>query len=252
MKGIKNSISLLIATVALLLGSCDTPLKQKTEELGISTTGAYQGSAKIYFDQSNTADTLVSYSFGANPIEVHSYVVKVPLRVIGDKSGLPRAYQVEVVKDKTTAQSGVHYTPLQQTYQFRAGEYTDTLRIELLRDALSPDQAKPDTLTIRLVSTDDLSVAFEAHNQVMVTFDNYLAEPSTWGYYVYFMGAYSRIKYIKLLEAYDNDENKFWNGIMSWTDWILNVRNVRDYFLAHPEYGINDIPDPSAFVPFIE
>lgn len=251
-----KSLLIIGATGGLLLGGCSTPLSQKTDELGISTDGAYHGEGKIYFDQQTKADTLINYSFGPNPLEEQSHEVKIPLRVLGDKSEQARSYKVTIVKDKTTAEAGKHFTPLKESYQFRAGEYTDTLRIELLRSALPAEVEEPVRLTIKLEGTADLQVAFEKQNQYTITFNNYLAIPSPWIYLgPYYLGDYHTLKYIKLLEAYDHDENKFWadeNFGAKFAEWMLNIKNVRDYFLAHPELEVPPIPDPSAYLTFVE
>lgn len=250
-----KSLLIIGATGGLLLGGCSTPLSQKTDELGISTDGAYHGEGKIYFDQHTKADTLINYSFGPNPLEEQSHEVKIPLRVLGDKSEQARSYKVTIVKDKTTAEAGKHFTPLKESYQFRAGEYTDTLRIELLRSALSPDNEKPVTLAISLEGTSDLSVAFEKQNHYTISFDNYLAEPPFWVYFKdIYCGSYNPIKYLKLLEYYDNDPQNFYTALENgkYAEFIIHMKEVRDYFLAHPEYGIKDIPDLSASVPFDE
>lgn len=250
-----KSLLIIGATGGLLLGGCSTPLSQKTDELGISTDGAYHGEGKIYFDQHTKADTLINYSFGPNPLEEQSHEVKIPLRVLGDKSEQTRSYKVTIVKDKTTAEAGKHFTPLKESYQFRAGEYTDTLRIELLRSELSPDNEKPVTLAISLEGTSDLSVAFEKQNHYTISFDNYLAEPYFWVYYKgYLWGEYNRLTYLKLLEYFDNEPTNLEKAFheQKFTELFIYMKEVRDYFIAHPEYGINDIPDLSASVPFDE
>lgn len=224
-------------------------------EIGLSPDGAYHGANKIYFDQKNQGDTIIRYSFGPNPIEVEKYEVKIPLRVIGDKSEQARSYKVAIIKDKTTAEVGKHFTPLQEVYHFRAGEYTDTLRINLLRKELSADNNKPVTLSISLEGTSDLPVAFEQQNHYTISFDNYLSEPYFWGYYQgIYWGSYNRLEYLKLLEYYDHDPVTLENALFGakYMELIINMKAVRDYFLAHPEYGIDDIPDLSASVPFDE
>ena len=244
---------LLISAATFLLSSCSSPMDNMVGEIGLSQDGAYHGESKIYFDQKNKADTIIHYSFGPNPIEVEKYEVKIPLRVLGDKSEQARSYKVSILKDKSTAEAGKHFTPLQDVYNFRAGEYTDTLRIEILRNELSADNNKPVTLSLSLEGTSDLPVAFEQQNHYTISFDNYLTEPSPWIYLTIIFGDYHRLKYIKLLEAYDHDENKFWEGYTTnFSEWILNVKSVRDYFLAHPELNVPRFGDLSTFLTFIE
>lgn len=245
----------LITSAILFFTSCSSPMGNMVSEIGLSADGAYHGETKIYFDQKSQADTIIHYSFGPNPLEVQKYEVKIPLRVLGDKSEQARSYKVSIIKDKSTAEAGKHFTPLQEVYHFRAGEYTDTLRIELLRNELSADNNKPVTLSISLEGTSDLPVAFERQNHCTISFDNYLSEPYFWGYFQgIYWGSYNRLEYLKLLEYYDHDPVNLEKALMDakYMELIINMKAVRDYFLAHPEYGINDIPDLSTSIPFDE
>ena len=59
----------------------------------------------IYF----TEDSVV-YSFWVTKLEVTSYEMKLPMKIMGAPVKEVRSFKVEVVAAKTTAEAGVHYT----------------------------------------------------------------------------------------------------------------------------------------------
>ena len=239
-----------------LLGLFGTSCNRITYEGDFTPDGQYIGSSAIYFDHKQQADTLQAYSFGPLPAEVETHIVEIPLRIVGDIPTKDLTYHVEADPEASTARSGVHYTPLETSYHFRSGAVTDTLRVELLRSGISPEESEALRLVLRLKSSEDLKIAFESDNLQVITFDNYVAEPYWWVYYTYYFGPYHRLKYLKLLEYYDSDPAVLEAALSDPKKSVklfVNFKKVYDYFKAHPELEV-PLPDldPSTSISFEE
>ena len=242
----------LLASLALL-GLLGTSCNRITYEGDFTPDGQYIGSSAIYFDHKQQADTLTNYSFGILPPEVEVHEVAIPLRILGDIPDKPLTFHVVADPTESTAESGVHYAPLAESYQFRSGAVTDTLRVKLLRSKISADEEKSLRLVLMLRSSDQLKVAFERDNKQIITFDNYVAEPYFFQYLP--LGTYHRLKYLKLLEYYHSDPDElldsYWNKGEA-NRFFISCKKVYDYFAAHPELGVPLDFDPSAYIPFEE
>lgn len=248
----KQIITLCLgAALALSSISCN----QITYSGDFTPDGEFIGESAIYFDHEEKADTLKSYSFGPLPAEITSQTVDIPIRILGDVSSQSLTYHVVADETETTAKPRIHYTPLKDEYHFRQGAVTDTLRVEILRDALDTEDEGGVKLVLKLQGGNGLKVAFERENRQVITFNNHISEPYWWVYYESWLGGYHRLKYLKLLEYYENDPTKLEeslnNGELSRL--LINNKKMYDYFKAHPEIKVPLPPvDPSTLISFQE
>ena len=66
-----------------------------------SKDGTFEGMNQVYFDLSNEADTLYSYSFGTQPTSVTTDTVKVRVRIAGVRKSATQQYKVVVDPSST-------------------------------------------------------------------------------------------------------------------------------------------------------
>ena len=57
----------------------------------------------IYFEEDS-----IRYSFGVTPLSTSSYIMELPVKIMGTPTKQRRTFQVEVIANKTTAEVNVH------------------------------------------------------------------------------------------------------------------------------------------------
>lgn len=226
----------VLASVALL-SSCD-PVAYDGE---YNSDGFYTGKDNVYFHytSSNRSDSVRSYSFGTASVDVTKDTVWVQVNLAGKTSSQARSFALRV-DEASSAKAGVHYTALATNYTIPAGEVSVKVPIEILRENLGVNEADTTTfLSLRLEASEQLGIAFPDYNYLKVKVNNVLVKPSWWDLTAmyYGLGPYSRIKYLKFLEYYENDPDALVAGFSNdYNAWIMNFKKVYDYFKAHPEY----------------
>lgn len=259
----KHWLSMMgIAAITVMTVGCGEP------EYMIYDTD-YNG---IYF----TEDSL-HYSFGVTPIETRTHVQLIPLQIMGTVSDKDRAFSVEVVpsKSNTEAKVGVQYN-IPDELVVKADSVMAYLPIEILRDGLAGDDVSGYTvyeLRLKLVKNGNFTPTLsEADQNVVLTFDNTISRPEwldddgekVWATYRF--GEWNPLKlikfveyfhttlkqnapatYVNMVEAYGENLEHIpygWPSDYSYTVNKYIMTPMYDYFMAHPEYGINDIPKP--------
>lgn len=237
---------MLLLLVSLLSASCSTNFPNK--EL-VSSDGFYAAPRQVYFHQKESSDTLLYHSMGTLPLEQKELNLMVPVRISGLASNTPLRFKVEIDKEKSTAIEGVHFKPLSTDLTIAPGSITGTIPITLLREGMKPEEEKRYSLVLQLVATDDLKVDFAQLETRKIQFDNYVSEPISWGWYVYYFGPFTVVKYLKFLEFAGGTPESWEASFLAGTIW-LHYAEVYRYFKAHPEYN-QECPKPKN-VPFFE
>lgn len=223
----------LAAVIAMLFPSCreDVDLPYTDEE-------------KVYFeyqyqDPSWSSTHLISRdsvvaAMGRLSNDQTQMEVKIPVKILGQQLTEDKTYKVEVVnegeviKGKTTAVENVHYLPLADSYTFHAGTWVDTLRITVLRSALSSSYTNKEnrTMVLRLTDEGQLHKGLRDGWEMLVSMSNYISQPTWWN--VYGLGFYHPEKYKILLMFADDD---FYAGVD-----ILNDSSARRCVNAMKNY----------------
>lgn len=155
-------------------------------------------------------DDTLQYSFGVTPIEQRTYVVNVPVRVMGSLSDQARKIGFEVITDTTTAIEGV---------QYRLGEavvlpdsVNGYIPVEILRDGLKGSYAEGYVryrLGLRLVANEHFAPTLGEDNQKFVlNFDNAVEMPEWYDAYgekvwsERYLGKWHPFKLIKMVEFF--------------------------------------------------
>ena len=226
--------------------------------------------AGLYFTEDS-----IHYSFGTLPIEKRSYTQKIPIDIMGEPYGHDRAFAIEVLpaKEHTLPVAGEQYRINADSLVIKADSITGYIPVELLRDGLEGSDEAGYTryeLRIRLVANGNFTPTLtDADQRVVLTFDNAIEKPSWYSEAVWISrcGEWHPLKLIKLMEyfhttlkesvptTYDkmvSDIGENWEKVQyGWpTDYNYTVRKyiltpTYEYFLAHPEHGITDFPNPN-------
>ena len=213
---------LLIVFTASLFTGCD--------ENGES--GYYEDKDRIYF----VKDSLVC-RLGEMQMDVETYTVKVPVKVLGQPLGENRMFKINVNQELTTA-PGDSYTSLSTEFVVDKDSVNAYIPIELLRSRIDPMVDTVYRIVLDLEANDMFGLGVQEKLQSKVVFSNYLQEPDWWyALEAMYWGAYRPEKYQKMME--------FWGGAISFEDYmnsmikvILCGKKMYDYFKLHPEYGM--------------
>lgn len=158
----------------------------------------YSGKDRIQFQHYTTdwngrrtySDSLV-FSLGLLPDSIEIDTAKVVVEFLGKGSDKDRTYKVLVVPDSSNAVAGTHYEPIDSVQTFRAGQWTDTLRIVVYRKNLSTSFRHPQItrIDLKLMPSEDFDLGLRGGITKKVLLNNYLSQPDWWndntmlGYY---------------------------------------------------------------------
>ncbi len=177
---------LLIGMLIIFLAGCEN-----------DPEGYYEGSQSVYFpDFSSNADS-TTYSFLGS---VHEFdTVFLHAKLMGYTKPHVQKMQIRVVEEKTTATEGKHFKQLADHYDFPPNSFDYALPIVLINH---PDlDHSMLSLTIEIIESDDLTVAFENHASARIVFSNIVMKPAIWDQFLApWFGAYSRVKHVVCME----------------------------------------------------
>jgi hypothetical protein len=201
----------------------------------------YDEKPAVYFaDMSTDADSVV-FSFLTTP--ENTAVVNLSVKLLGalyeDKS-----FSVHV-NPESTAQEGVHYEALNETYTFPAGETTVDLPVHLL---YSPDlDSSLVELSVRLMANDEMDTGYPNRLNARVQVTNLLAKPSYWeSLLYYYFGEYSKVKHQICSDLMGHDfpgtreEAEYYNDSYTiYGYWQHAGREAAEYFAKNKVYDEN-------------
>lgn len=196
MKSIKTlfAFSLLLSCMIAGLSSC--------EEGNLADTNNWK--TGLYFQKDS-----ITYSFGVTPIEVTEYTLKVPLRVMGNKSSEQRAFEIKINNDKTTAEKSVHYD-LDNAFTVEKDSINAYLNLKIKRSALEGNNNY--RVAINLVENQNFAPVNEKYKSIVIYFNNRVDPPDwkdwqgkpTWPDFK--LGKWNPLTYIKFIELFRNME----------------------------------------------
>ena len=170
-------------------------------------------------------------------MDVETYTLQVPVKVLGEPLGESRKFKVNVNKDLTTAPEDV-YTLLPGEFVMDKDSVNAYIPIELLRSKIDPMVDTVYRIVLDLEVNDEFGLGVKEKLQSKVVFSNYLQEPDWW-YALEFVywGAYRPEKYQKMME--------YWGGPISYEEYVSRMiqvilcgKKMYDYFKLHPEFGM--------------
>lgn len=146
----------------------------------------------------DTAMVSFSHHYG-----VTKYTQDYYLGLVGQLPTKDLEYNVEVVKDKTTAEPGQYSLP--EKFIFKKGQTEDILPITIYKDKLKDGDER--VLVLRLVESNDLKLAFnnpaDSYTDISFRFNNKISKPLWWDKNITgaFFGEYSYKKYETIIKA---------------------------------------------------
>lgn len=141
------------------------------------------------------------YSFGITPLEVTSYDLMVPVRIMGAPIGQDRTFTVKVLAENTNSIEEVHFEIL--SLLIKADSVNGELPLRLLRSELGTDFFK---VTLQLVDNNEFVAVSESMAKTVVTFNNRLEQPNwvNWNNVKSWpsnkLGTWNPLTYVKFME----------------------------------------------------
>lgn len=121
----------------------------------------------------------IRYSYGVTPIEIKSYILKVPVYIMGTVSDEARPIPYQIVAEGTDAISGEQYN-IQDAYIY-PDSVSGFIPVEILRDGLKGSYAEGYTrynLKLRLVQNKNfIPTLTEKEQEIVLIFDNAIEIP---------------------------------------------------------------------------
>lgn len=244
MRSIVLALSLLAGLSSL--SSC----RSVTYDGEWSKDGYYEQPRNVFFELDREANDQ-EYRLGTMPLAQTEVTLDFPLvHLSGPSSSSPLKYRI-VVDPASTAKEGVHFAKLPEYFELPADSIRGSFPITVLRSAFDTDGDKAETLELilRLESTTDLRAKYGQSSTLRIRLSNYIKEPEWWENFQTLFGPFTAAKYIKLLEDYDNDENKLVELLSAGDEdafFLLfrSMKKVKDYFDALPTATEADkVPD---------
>ncbi len=252
-KNIFLTTSLLLFGLIAGLSSC--------KEGNLADTGDWK--TGLYFQRDS-----ITYSFGVTPLEVTTYTLQVPLKVMGNKSSSQRAFKVEIDNELTTATQSVHFE-IDNNPIVGADSINAYINLTINRGAIEGNESYK--VGLKLIENENFKPVNEDYKSAVIHFNNRVDPPDwkdwqgkpTWPNYK--LGAWNPLTYIKFIElfrdmkntapaTYENMVKEFgedlknvefgwaWDYDKSLTKYVLNP--MYQYFMVeHPELGVT-IPKP--------
>ncbi|MCR9011548.1 DUF4843 domain-containing protein [Gabonibacter chumensis] len=201
-------------------------------------SGFYDNVYRVYFPEDS-----ILYSFGDKPVEMTSYTVNVPVKILGLPAREGMKIRISVDGKATTAPAEA-YRAIPTELSVKKDSVMAYVPVELIRANIPSESDTTFRIVLRLEPNEDFGLGVKESLQTVVVFGGFLAEPEWWrGMQDYFWGPFQKEKYQKMMEI--------WGGPISNDDFMRKMAKVvtvakemYDYFQAHPEYGME-------FPPFI-
>jgi hypothetical protein len=199
----------------------------------------YNEKDAVYFSVSDS----IYYSFIGN-LE-NSNTIEIPINIMGDASSMDRTYKVIVDQENTTAQVGLHYKALDESYTFGADLFTDNLSLEVYKTdpALETEDR---VITLQLVASDDFDLGYTDKLELKVYITNQIIKPSYWDNFLdLYFGEYSKVKHNIAISIMGHDFPYLESEAIS-TDagygygyWTVQGRITSQYFVENEVYDEN-------------
>ncbi|MDO5663874.1 MAG: DUF4843 domain-containing protein [Bacteroidia bacterium] len=239
----KRKIHFVILSLFALLMACD-----KGENLMYKDFSGLHFVAPTDTTLILRRDTLI-YSFAFEKPEIKEKIIYIPVEIEGFRENKDRKFNVQLIKEGTTAESGVHYEALQEYYTVKANQGRDSIALKVKRTLDIRNTAK--TITLKLVPTDEFEVGLYDKQQVSISFSDILEEPDWWENWKYLFGEYHRIKYQEWIKIkggkgeLPNKEIKRWQFLQNYPTECMLIMQLRLYFEKNPRYTLEELADPN-------
>lgn len=223
----------IIAVLSILQFSCSEDEKMFFD----GPNSVYFRLADINEDVDMEEDTL-SYTFALAPSEITKKKIKIPVEISGYATNYDRKYHIKI-QEYDNIKNGVHFEQLTEEQILPSGQVFDTLEIVFNRISdMSDNKFRVD---INIVSGGDFVVGLKENLFASVRVSDILEEPTWWSKWRWYLGSFSRVRYLKWIEIagdlsdLSGKSPSWWNAPQEMT---LAAELVR-YFEEYPEMESN-------------
>lgn len=233
------------------------------------------GDSYIYFDipyeldaygqETNYRQDSISYSFALDDAVVTDTILKIVVKIIGMPVNYDRAYTIETIDEQTTVADEDWNPEILKNRVIKAGELTDTLRLNIKRTEKIKEQWLQ--VVFRILPNEEFQIGYANLQTVKVSFSDILAQPKWWVNWESVFGEFCREKYRKWIELYyygadsgtsfENGQILYWDnmpatpGVVSWYPTLyMYVRLMKRYFIDNEVYPDGDTSLPRVTIPF--
>ena len=194
--------------------------------------GYYDNIPRIYFPEETDS---LSFSFGDKVAENTRHTIKVPVKMMGLNAVKEMKFKVVLNKELSTAEEGVHFSPIQPEYTLAVDSVNAYVPIELIRDNLSEDEVTY-KIVLDLEANTDFELGSKENLRAVVTFNNYLEEPSWWmNMFVMYTVNYHRGMYQRLIAYFGEPLTEEFCNNNYLKVMLVFKREVYDYAQEHPD-----------------
>ncbi len=216
----KNKLLYLMVGLVLLF-SCEE-----------NEDGYYDNIPRIYFPEETDS---LSFSFGDKVAEYTRHIIEVPVKMMGLNAESEMKFKVVLNKELSTAEEGVHFSPIQPEYTLAVDSVNAYVPIELIRDNLSEDEVTY-KIVLDLEANADFELGSKENLRAVVTFNNYLEEPSWWmNMFVMYTVNYHRGMYQRLIAYFGEPLTEEFCNNNYLKVMLVFKREVYDYAQEHPD-----------------
>lgn len=188
----------------------------------------FEGESMVYFeDISKDKDTI---TFSIAP-KASGSTFEIPVVIAGYKLTTDKKMRIEIVKESSTAIDGKHYK-LQEEHIFPTNTLRSIIPIIIYKE--DPELfTTTKYLTVKLVSTSDLNIAYDDRVKVVLAITLQLKAPGGVGYYSditafkNLFGPYSKKKHELIIEMTGHD---FWDGDYGYYGGASGLYEEMDYY----------------------
>lgn len=194
--------------------------------------GYYDNIPRIYFPEETDS---LSFSFGDKVAEYTRHIIEVPVKMMGLNAESEMKFKVVLNKELSTAEEGVHFSPIQPEYTLAVDSVNAYVPIELIRDNLSEDEVTY-KIVLDLEANTDFELGSKENLRAVVTFNNYLEEPSWWmNMFVMYTVNYHRGMYQRLIAYFGEPLTEEFCNNNYLKVMLVFKREVYDYAQEHPD-----------------
>lgn len=194
--------------------------------------GYYDNIPRIYFPEETDS---LSFSFGDKVAEYTRHTINVPVKMMGLNAVKEMKFKVVLNKELSTAEEGVHFSPIQPEYTLAVDSVNAYVPIELIRDNLSEDEVTY-KIVLDLEANTDFELGSKENLRAVVTFNNYLEEPSWWmNMFVMYTVNYHRGMYQRLIAYFGEPLTEEFCNNNYLKVMLVFKREVYDYAQEHPD-----------------
>lgn len=228
----------------------------------------------VVFDQDFTGiyfqTDSINYSFSVTPLEEQTYLLKVPVQIMGSPKPADRVFAADIIAEKTTAVAGVHYQ-IEGNLNLPKDSINGYIPVLINRSSL---QDKDFRIHFKLTQQNGFSPVNEQFKEAIVVFNNRVEPPQwkdwagrpTWP--TTYLGQWNPLTYVKFIELFRALEDKvpetytamvklYGQDLKNVTSgWPFDYQNTMtkyvliplyQYFVEqHPELGVT-IPRPRGY-----